>query len=208
MQRLSPLLSIEDRSAEFGFLPDPLWPHLGYLLGLVLLAGVGLLALAARGSGQRPPLAPLLAAVLAGLVLVGAGGAAARRPARAGWWCWGRTGPTGSPSAEADRVLSDPSFVYPDDGRATRLRRGRHPDGLRLPGLRHRGWPSDMHGAVQPVARLFAGLPGVPTRVRMVPMGIGNAAMAARCRSGRRFLRGVGGRAGSSPSRTSSCALG
>jgi hypothetical protein len=49
--RLSPaLLQIGPESAEFGFVPDPLWPHLGYLLGLVLLAGVGLLALVARGS--------------------------------------------------------------------------------------------------------------------------------------------------------------
>ena len=74
MERLSPLLGLTEHSAEFGFLPDPLWPHLGYLLGLLLLAGVGLLALGARGGGQRPPVVPLLGAVLAGVVLVTAGG--------------------------------------------------------------------------------------------------------------------------------------
>src|SRR5215216_1025310 len=58
MERLSPLLGLTEHSAEFGFLPDPLWPHLGYLLGLLLLAGVGLLALGARGGGQRPPVVP------------------------------------------------------------------------------------------------------------------------------------------------------
>ena len=51
--RLSPVLvQIGPQSAEFGFVPDPLWPHLGYLLGLVLLVG-GLLTVAARDSGQR-----------------------------------------------------------------------------------------------------------------------------------------------------------
>jgi hypothetical protein len=35
------------------------------------------------------------------------------------------------------------------------------------------GLPRDMHAAIAPVARLFIGLPGVPTLVRMVPVGMG-----------------------------------
>ena len=56
-------------------LPDPLWPHLGYLLGLTLLVGALLLVLVSRGSAQRLPLRPLLVVAVAGLVLAGTGGA-------------------------------------------------------------------------------------------------------------------------------------
>jgi hypothetical protein len=117
--RLSPFLTqTEPPSAEFGFLPDPFWPRLGYLLGLVLLAGVLLLTLAARGGGQRPLLAPMLVVAVAGLVLVGAGGArlvalpvavVPLGPDRADW----------KPGPEANMILEDPSYAYPDDGRAT-----------------------------------------------------------------------------------------
>jgi hypothetical protein len=170
--RLAPSLLQEwPRSVEFGFVPDPFWPHLGYLLGLVLLVGVGLLTLVPRGSGQRPPLAPVLAAVVAGLVLVGAGGArlvalperlVMLGPDRADW----------KPVAEADEFLSDPSFAYPDDGRATAcagdatLRVCVYPAyGTEL--------AQRVHGAVRPVAGLLVGLPGVPTRIRMVPETFG-----------------------------------
>ena len=61
----------------------------------------------------------MLAVIVAGLVLVGVGATrlvamtpeslVVLGPDRADW----------KPIAEADRVLSDPSFVYPDDGRAT-----------------------------------------------------------------------------------------
>jgi hypothetical protein len=71
VQRLSPVLSFEDRSAVYGFLPDAFWPHLGYLAGLLTLTGVLLAALPTAGGGQRPPLRPLLACSLAGMVLVG-----------------------------------------------------------------------------------------------------------------------------------------
>ena len=92
VQRLAPLLIVqEERSAEFGFLPDPLWPHLGYLLGLVLLVGVGLLTLAARGSGQRPP----------------AGAGAGRRPGRGGPGHGGRGG-AGHPAATAGGAGAGP----------------------------------------------------------------------------------------------------
>jgi hypothetical protein len=168
VQRLSPVLSFEDRSAVFGFLPDAFWPHLGYLLGLLLLAGVVLLALAGRGGGQRPPLRGVLAAALVGVVLVGVSGARlVAFPDRQVV-----VGP-----APADRVpapfrtegVLDPSFAYPDDGHAracagdATLSVCVYPAyGQRLARLTLR--------AMQPVARLLAGLPGVPTRVRMVPM--------------------------------------
>ena len=127
------VLTCDSRSAALGFLPDPLWPHLGYLLGLALLAGVALLALA-RGRGPAA-----------------AGGPCWPSPRPA--WSWsGRPGPRlvtlpdrrGRCSGPAERgPASDP-----DRGRATRcldlsrrrprpqLRRGRDPDGLRLPGVR------------------------------------------------------------------------
>jgi hypothetical protein len=167
--RLAPALLQETRtSVVFGFLPDPFWPHLAYLLGLVLLALVALLGLAARGSGQHPPLAPALAAVVAGLVLVASGGArlvalpeelVPLGPDRADW----------KTRAEADRILSDPSYVYPDDGRATSCAG----DGTLTACV------DPVHGtetarhlqeAMRPLAGLLAGLPGAPTRVRMVPV--------------------------------------
>ena len=166
--RLAPaLLQEELRSAEFGFVPDPFWPHLGYLLGLVLLVGAGLLTLVARGSGQRPPLAAVLAAVVAGLVLVGAGGArlvalpetlVMLGPDRADW----------KTDAEAGRVLSDPSFVYPDDGRATACAGDATLSVCVYPAYRTE-LAQRVHESVRPVAGLLAGLPGVPTRIRKVP---------------------------------------
>ena len=137
VQRLAPLLTFNsstDRSAEFGFLPDSLWPHLGYLLGLVLLAGVGLLLLAARGGGHLRP-APVLAAVLVGVVLVAAGGMGVvilphrlvvLGPDRADWR------PLSQVTAESGR----PAVVLSRRRPRPRLRRGRHADGLRLSGLR------------------------------------------------------------------------
>ena len=167
--RLSPaLIQTGSLSAEFGLLPDPLWPHLGYLLGLVLLVGVLLLILAARGGGQRPLLAPTLAAAVAGLLLVGAGGARLAAlpeavvplgPERADW----------KPIPEADRVLSDPSYAYPEDGRATSCA-GDAPSVCVYPAY-GTGLARHVHETVQPVAGLLGGLPGVPTRVRMVPVG-------------------------------------
>jgi hypothetical protein len=171
--RLSPaLLQLGPDSVEFGFVPDPLWPHLGYLLGLVLLVATGLLTLVARGGGQRPRLAPVLVAALAGLALVGAGGARlvalpetliVLGPDPADW----------KPPAEAEAILNGPSFAYPDDGRASScagdaaLTTCVYPD--YRPALAQR-----VNGVVQPVARLLAGLPGVPTRIRMVPIEPGH----------------------------------
>jgi hypothetical protein len=169
--RLSPMLMTEGpRSAEFGLLPDPLWPHLGYLLGLVLVVAVLVVGLTGRGEGQRPPLAPMVVAVVAGLVLAGAGGIrlvalpetlVALGPDRAHW----------RPAAEADQVQADRSYAYPQDGRArscagdAALSVCVYPAyGTRL--ARH------VHQAVQPAAGLLTGLPGTPTRVRMVPLSV------------------------------------
>jgi hypothetical protein len=167
--RLSPMLMMEGpRSAEFGLLPDPLWPHLGYLLGLVLVVGVLVVALAARGDGQRPPLAPMVVAVVAGLVLAGAGGTrlvalpealVALGPDRAHW----------KPAAEADLILDDPSYVYPQDGRASSCAQDAALSVCVYPAYGRR-LALHMHQALQPVAGLLADLPGTPTRVRMVPV--------------------------------------
>jgi hypothetical protein len=166
VERLSPLLGLTEHSAEFGFLPDPLWPHLGYLLGLVLLAGVGLLALGARGGGQRPPVAALLAAVLAGVVLVTAGGVGVVTlprwlvvlgPDRADWKPFGQVS-----------AIDDRSWTYPDDGHARSCAGDATLTACVYPAYGQR-LAGEIHGAMGPVAELFAGLPGVPTRVRMVP---------------------------------------
>jgi hypothetical protein len=204
-RRLSPvLLRIGPQSVEFGFVPDPLWPHLGYLVGLVLLVGVGLLALVARGSGQRPHLAPVLVVIVAGLVLVGAGGTrlvplpeamVILGPDRSDW----------KPIAEADRVLSDPSFVYPDDGRATACAGNAALTTCVYPAYRT-ALAERVNGAVRPVARLFTGLPGVPTRIRMVPMGIGRC-HGREVQIGEEILRGSGPR-GQLAGPYLSCALG
>jgi hypothetical protein len=169
VQRLLPALTFEERSAAFGFLPDALWPHLGYLTGVVLLAGVLLLAAAVRGSAERPPLAPMLAAGLAGLLLVGVfgprlaalpdlevvvgPGAADRLPV----------------SAPHDPgVHPDPSFVYPGDDRARTCAGDATLTVCVYPayGL---GLVSFIRAGMDPVARLLAGLPGLPTRAHMVP---------------------------------------
>jgi hypothetical protein len=188
--RLSPaLLQIGPQSAEFGFVPDPLWPHLGYLLGLVLLVGAGLLTLVGRGGGQRPTLAPVLVVVLAGLVLVGTGATrlvaipealVVLGPDRADW----------KPVAEADRVLSDPSFAFPDDGRATACAEDAALTTCVYPAYRT-ALARRVNGEVQPVAAALAGLPGVPARIRMVPMGIGRC-HGGEVQMGEEVLRGSG----------------
>jgi hypothetical protein len=167
LQRLLPALIRETRSAEFGFLPDALWPHLGYLAGVVLLLGVLLLVLAARGSAQRPPLAPVLATVLAGVLLVGVSGprlvalpdqevvvgpgAADRRPQSVG---------------QPD-VLDRP-LVFPPDNRA-RSCAGDPTLTVCVYPAYGAGLASFIRAGMAPAARLLAGLPGLPTRARMVP---------------------------------------
>jgi hypothetical protein len=166
--RLAPaLLQSEEKSAVLGLLPDPFWPHLAYLLGLVLLAAVFLLALAGRGGGGRPARAPVAAAVVVGLVLVGSGAArlvalperlVPLGPERADW----------KPGPEADAVLAGP-YLYPDDGLATSCA-GDPVLSVCVYPVYGTGLAGHWRETLAPVTGLLAGLPGVPTRVRMVPL--------------------------------------
>jgi hypothetical protein len=177
VQHLSPVLNPQDHSAAYGLLPDPLWPHLGYLLGLIGLVGVLLLALASRGSSQRVPLRPLLVAAVAGLVLVGAGGAKLLAlpddvlvlgPDRATW-----RPVQGESDPQAEALFTDPGWSFPADDQA-RACAGDATVSVCVYPAYGLGLPRDMHAAIAPVARLFSGLPGVPTLVRMVPVGMGS----------------------------------
>jgi hypothetical protein len=169
VQRLVPVLASETRSAEFGFLPDALWPHLGYLGGVVLLAGVLLLALAARGSAQRPPLAPVLVAVLAGLLLVGVSGPRlAALPDLEVVVGPGATDRRAASFRPGQVDVPDPSVVYPPDDRA-RACTGDATLSICVYPAYGAGLASFIRAGMDPTARLLAGLPGVPTRARMVP---------------------------------------
>jgi hypothetical protein len=165
VQRLSPVLSFEDRSAVYGFLPDAFWPHLGYLAGLLTLTGVLLAALPTAGGGQRPPLRPLLACSLAGMVLVGV--TAARLvalPDRLVVLGPGSYVPASLPDLAVDHLPSP----YPDDGRATGCTGDATMSVCVYPGYGQE-LAGYVRGAVAPEAELLAALPGVPSRVRMVP---------------------------------------
>ncbi|HJW64334.1 MAG TPA: hypothetical protein VJ849_12610, partial [Actinomycetes bacterium] len=151
--------------------------------------GAGLLTLVGRGGGQRPKLAPVLVVVLAGLVLVGTGATrlvaipeslVVLGPDRADW----------KPVAEAERVLSDPSFAFPDDGRATACAEEATLTTCVYPAYRT-ALARRVNGEVQPVAAVLAGLPGVPTQIRMVPMGIGRC-HGDEVQMGEEVLRGSG----------------
>ena len=177
VQHLSPVLNPQDHSAAYGLLPDPLWPHLGYLFGLIGLVGVLLLALTSRASSQRASLRWLLVVAVAGLVLVGTGAARlvalpddllVLGPDRASWQ------PVhGESNPQAEALFTDPNWSFPADDRARACARDASVSVCVYPAYGRRlAW--DMHAAMAPVARLFSGLPGVPTLVRMVPVGMGS----------------------------------
>jgi hypothetical protein len=177
VQHLSPVLNPQNHSAAYGLLPDPLWPHLGYLLGLIVLVGALLLVLASRGSSQRVPLRPLLAAAVAGLVLVGAGGARLLAlpddllvlgPDRATW-----RPVHGESDPQAEAMFADPGWSFPADDQARACAGDAALSVCVYPAYGQR-LARDVHAAIAPVARLFAGLPGAPTLVRMVPVGMGS----------------------------------
>jgi hypothetical protein len=124
----------------------------------------------ARRDGQRPHLAPVVVAVVAGLVLAGASGSRlaalpealiALGPDQAHW----------KPAAEADQVLADPSYVYPQDGRATSCAGDANLSVCVYPAYGTR-LARRQHQALQPTAGLLTGLPGTPTRARMVPISV------------------------------------
>jgi len=163
VQRLSPLLAWERHSAAFGFLPDAVWPHLGYLLGLVVVVGV--LVTAGRDRAQRAPIGSLLVVGVAGLVLVGA--SAARLvvlPDRLVAVGPAELEPASLPGLSLDRPLAP----YPDDGRA-RACTGDKTLAVCVYPAYGRELAGYVRGAMAPEAELLAGLPGAPTRVRMVP---------------------------------------
>jgi hypothetical protein len=197
-QRLSPLLGWEERSAAYGFLPDALWPHLGYLLGLLVLAGVLVLLLAGRGD-RPPPVRVVVAAALAGLVLAAGGGApmvtlpdrevllgpdrADRRPVD------GLDEASDDPAVDA--MYHDRSWRFPDDGRATACATDASLSVCVYPAYGE-ALARYVHGALRPVAELFRGLPGVPERVRMVPNGGMGACPETELQVHELFARGSG----------------
>jgi hypothetical protein len=177
VQNLSPVLGLYNRSAAYGFLPDPLWPHLGYLLGLTLLVGTLVVAVASRGGGRRTPPRPLLAAAAAGLLLAGASGArllalpdglVVLGPDRASW----------QPVEDDVNPLAtwappSPSWSFPPDGRARTCAGDAVMTVCVYPAYGQR-LAREIHAILAPVAGPLAGLPGVPTRIRMVPVGGGS----------------------------------
>jgi hypothetical protein len=171
VQNLAPVLNPQGHSAAYGLLPDPLWPHLGYLLGLTLLVGALLLVLVSRGSGQRMPLRPLLVVAVAGLVLAATGATRLLTlpdvllvlgPDRATWK------PVQSDVYSPEAVSVDPDWSFPADDHARACAGDATLTACVYPAYGRR-LAQEVRDAVQPVAELFAGLPGVPTRVRMVP---------------------------------------
>jgi hypothetical protein len=120
-----------------------------------------------RGGGQHPRPVPVLAAVLVGVVLVTAGGVGVVTlpyrlvvlgPDRADW----------RPLREVAAEGGDRPWTYPDDGHARACAGDATLTACVYPAY-GQGLARIVRDAVAPVAVLFAGLPGVPTRVRMVP---------------------------------------
>jgi hypothetical protein len=180
VQHLAPVLNLVHRSAAYGFLPDPLWPHLGYLLGLTLLVGVVLVALVSRG-GRPVALRPLVVVAAAGLALSGTAGArlvalpdAVRvlGPDRRTW-----EPVEGHPDAGTDAVDHRLGWSFPADGHARTCAGDETLTACVYPAYGRR-LARELHQAAAPLAAVLAGLPGVPTRIRMVPVGSGSCAGA------------------------------
>ena len=181
VQHLSPVLNPQNHSAAYGLLPDPLWPHLGYLFGLTVLVGALLLVLASRDSSQRVPLRPVVVVAVAGLVLVVTSVARlvglpddvlVLGPDRASWKpVYGESDP------QAEAMFADPGWSFPADDQARACAGDASVSVCVYPAYGQR-LARDMQAAIAPVARLFTGLPGVPTLVRMVPVGMGSCSNA------------------------------
>ena len=173
VQNLAPVLFLSNRSAAYGFLPDPLWPHLGYLLGLTVLVGA-LLAALGSGGGRRPAVAPALALAAVGLVLAGTAGARLLQypdallvlgPDRSTW-----RPVQGDLGLVADQATRRPGWEFPADGRASTCAGDAALSACVYPAYGQR-LARSIHQTVAPVAAAFTGLPGAPTRIRMVPVG-------------------------------------
>jgi hypothetical protein len=176
VQNLAPVLNPQGHSAAYGLLPDPLWPHLGYLFGFTLLVGTLLLVLVSRGSAQRLPLRPLLVVAVAGAVLAGTGGTRLLTlpdvllvlgPDRASWK------PVQGDVYSPEAVSDDPGWSFPADDHARACAGDAALTACVYPAYGQR-LARQMHAAMAPVAGVFTGLPRVPTRVRMVPVGNGS----------------------------------
>jgi hypothetical protein len=175
VQNLSPVLFLTNRSAAYGFLPDPLWPHLGYLLGLTVVVGALLVALVSRGT-RHLPLKPLLAVAAAGLVLSGTAGARLLAlpdallvlgPDRSTWK------PVAGDLNLAEQAVSHhPGWSFPADGHARTCAGDTTLSACVYPAYGQR-LARSIREVIAPVAAAFSGLPGAPTRVRMVPLASG-----------------------------------
>jgi hypothetical protein len=175
VQHLAPVLNLLHRSAAYGFLPDPLWPHLGYLLGLTLVVGAVLVALMPRG-GRRGAMRSVLVIAAAGLVLSGTAGARLLALPDA-VLVLGLDRDTWRPvegelSVAGDAVSQAPGWSFPDDGHARACAGDATLSACVYPAYGQRE-ARFIHEAAAPVAAVLAGLPGVPTRIRMVPGGLG-----------------------------------
>src|SRR4029453_11573982 len=70
-------------------------------------------------------------------------------------------------------MFADPGWSFPDDDLARACAGDASVSGCVYPAYGQR-LARDMQAAIAPVARLFTGLPGSPTLVRMVPVGMGS----------------------------------
>jgi hypothetical protein len=114
---------------------------------------------------------------VAGLVLSGTAGARlvalpddllVLGPDRASW-----KPVRGESDPQAEGLFADPGWSFPTDGQARACAGDASVSVCVYPAYGER-LARDMHAAIAPVARLFAGLPGAPTLVRMVPVGMGS----------------------------------
>jgi hypothetical protein len=175
VQHLAPVLNLLNRSAAYGFLPDPLWPHLAYLLGLTLVVGAVLVALMSRG-GRQVAMRSVLVIAAAGLVLSGTAGARLLAlpdavlvlgPDRDTW-----QPVEGELWVAAEAVSQAPGWSFPDDGHAQACAGDATLSACVYAAYGQRQ-ARFIHQAAAPVAAVLAGLPDVPTQIRMVPVGLG-----------------------------------
>jgi hypothetical protein len=79
----------------------------------------------------------------------------------------------GESDPQAEALFADPNWSFPADDRARTCAGDASVSVCVYPAYGQR-LARDMHAAIAPVAKLFTGLPGAPTLVRMVPVGMGS----------------------------------